>query len=151
MRFLKKQGDWIYMVAAAAIIVLLINWQPSIRKKSNPALPGRVSFDKERELVDVKATRFIDLLSRLQQRNSGVFSFNVADTSGKELRIRIADAQQGSGLFYDGGPLSPGYLNQLKKEDIEITETGIRLPLHRSGGELLVTVPVLVLYHIGKE
>lgn len=151
-KLLQKWGDWLYIIIAGIVVLLLVMWQPLVKKKNTGvATNAPTGFDKERELVEVRADKFISLLQEAARRNSGAFNVNAADTNGKAIRIQLQDGGQAAGIFYNERVPDAGWVGQLRKYDIKLSDSEISLPLRRKDKILLVNVPSLMMYSLGKQ
>ena len=150
-KIVKKAGPFGLIVIAAVVILLLMRWQPKIgggRAQATPMV--KTQPDAGLELVDMRASAFVQLLQRVQAKNAGAFTFNAADTSGKTISILTTDEALRNSLFFDERPVSAQQQGLFKSNGILIDASGILLPLNRKKGVLLVLVPSVMAYSLAK-
>lgn len=150
-KILKKAGPFGLIIIAAVVIFLLMQWQPKVSGGRAQATPiAKTQPDAGLELVDMRAAAFVPLLQRVQAKNTGAFTFNAADTSGKAISILTADEALRNSVFFDERTLSAQHQALFKSNGIIINATGIVLPLSRKNGVLLVRVPSVMAYALAK-
>lgn len=150
-KILKKAGPYGLIVIAAVVIFLLIQWQPKVSGgRAQTAPVAQTQPDADLELVDMRASAFVQLLQRVQAKNAGAFTFNAGDTSGKAVSILTTDEALRNTVFFDERPI-PAQLQALfNSNGIIVNASGILLPLNRKNGVLLVRVPSVMAYSLAK-
>lgn len=150
-KILKKAGPFGLIVVAALVIFLLMQWQPGISGGRAQAAPVvKQQPDAALEIVEMRAAAFAQLLQRVQAKNAGSFSFNMADTSGKTISITTTDEAMRNSIFFDDRPVSSQQMDLFKSNGIGISASGIQLPVKRKNGVPLVLVPSVMAYALAK-
>lgn len=151
-KIIKKAGPLGLVVVAAAAIFLLMNMQPKVSSvKAQTVPPIRQEADAVRELVEMRADAFLTHLQRVNTKNPAVFSFNVSDTSGSSLVLRITNEASGKTIFFDDRVLTPQQQSLYKNGGIIITPASIQLPVKRKNGLLLVLTPSVLAFSMAKQ
>lgn len=150
-KILKKAGPVGLIILAALAIFLLMQSQPKVSGGRAQAMPSvKQQPDAALELVDMRAPAFVQLLQRVQAKNAGTFSFNAADTSGKQISINTTDEAMRNSMFFDDRPVSAQQMALFKSNGIGINSSSIQLPVKRKDGVLVVRVPSVIAYALAK-
>jgi hypothetical protein len=148
IRKILNSAEPLALVALAAVIILLLmRMQPGV-KGGRSQQPGATNSrpDAGRMLTEMRAEALLPLLQRIMQRNTGVFTMNAADTSGKILKLQITDEAAAGTVLFGDRKLTGDELSLLKNNGVRISSTVVELPLQRQNGVLMVKVPAVMAF-----